>query len=445
MKADRNGYAHLSTATQGATIHYKKTDKDGTVTEGTLTEQDNQPIDMRKGGTLTAYATCKGLADGMETTQQFGLFVDKRDWSIVSYDSQQGGREIATNAIDDDESTIWHTQYNPSTPDCPHELVIDMGHTYRINTFSYKGRTDGSNGRVINYEVYFSNNPKIWGEPAASGSFRDVSDVQTIAVTGTVEARFLRFVAKSVVNNNKYASAAELYIGAEAMVDDRPSNLTAIVPSHKYRIREVDSNLCLHYQTNNNEGHFCLGQYNEGDNTYQFTFTPATGFSALYKLKAGTHYMHIDGTTAWRIGSSTSAPTDANGYMQLEQLDNGKVHLRAGWQNDRHVGFDSKTTGSYIYADKTTPGVFILEDITQEQETGIEEVPTEELGLLQYKGSLNITTPGASTLSVYNFKGQLISTLRLVGSCYLPLALPKGTYIIKLGYKDENRIMKIQR
>ena len=445
MKADRNGYAHLSTATQGATIHYIKTDKEGTLTEGDLTEQDNQPIDMRKGGTLTAYATCKGLADGMETTQQFGLFVDKRDWSIVSYDSQQGGREIATNAIDDDESTIWHTQYNPSTPDCPHELVIDMGHTYRINTFSYKGRTDGSNGRVINYEVYFSNNPKIWGEPAASGSFRDVSDVQTVAITGTVEARFLRFVAKSVVNNNKYASAAELYIGAEAMVDDRPSSLTAIVPSHKYRIREVDSNLYLHYQTSSTEGHFCLGRYAEGDNNYQFTFTPATGFSALYKLKAGTHYMHIDGTTAWRIGSSTSAPTDANGYMQLEQLDNGKVHLRAGWQNDRHVGFDSKTTGSYIYADKTTPGVFILEDITQEQETGIEEVPTEELGLLQYKGSLNTTTPGASTLSVYNFKGQLISTLRLVGSCYLPLALPKGTYIIKLSYKDESRIMKIQR
>jgi beta-galactosidase len=372
--------------------------------------------------------------------------VDKRDWSIVSFDSQQGGKEIATNAIDDDENTIWHTMYNPNTPDCPHELVIDMGHTYRVNSFSYKGRLDGSNGRVINYEVYFSNNPKIWGEPAASGSFSDISDIQTVAIKGKVEARFLRFVAKSVVNNNKYASAAELYIGAESMVEDRPSELTPIVSSHKYRIREVDSNLCLHYQTSTTEGHFCLGQFDENDNTYQFTFTPATGFSALYKLKGGTHYMCVDGTAAWRIISNTKAPTDANGYIQLEQLDNGKVHLRAGWQNSKHMGFDKKTSGSYVYADKTTPGVFVLEDINLEKETDIKDVTgTEELGLLQSEGLLRIITPGLSTLSVYSITGQIITNLRLAGSCYLPLALQKGTYIIKLSYRDESRIMKIHK
>ena len=446
MKRDIHGYVQLYTATQGATIHYTVVAKDGSVKEGTLTEQQNEPLDMRMGGTITAHATCEGLADGIETTQEFGLFVDKRDWSIVSYDSQQGGKEIATNAIDDDENTIWHTQYNPSTPDCPHELVIDMGHTYRVNTFSYKGRMDGSNGRVINYEVYFSNNPKIWGEPAASGSFQDVSDIQTVAIKGTVEARYLRFVAKSVVNNNKYASAAELYIGAESMVEDRPSELTPIVSSHKYRIREVSSNLCLHYQVNANEGHFCLGQYDENDNTYQFSFLPATGFSALYKLRGGTHYMCVDGTTSWRIISATKAPTDANGYIQLEQLDNGTVHLRAAWQNSDHVGLDRKNVGSYIYANKSTPAVFVLEDINLEKETQIKDITaTEELGLLQSNGMLCIVTPGVSTLSIYNLAGQLVSTLRLAGSCYQPLALPKGTYIIKLSYKDESRIMKINK
>ena len=445
MKRDKHGYVHLSTTTQGATIHYIKIGDDGKEEEGSFTDSDNQPIDMRMGGTLTAYATREGLADGVKTSQQFGLFVDKRDWSIVSYDSQQGGKEIATNAIDDDENTIWHTMYNPNTPDCPHELVIDMGHTYRIKTFSYKGRMDGSNGRVINYEVYFSNNPKIWGEPAASGSFNDVSDVQTVTISGKPEARFLRFVAKSVVNNNKYASAAELYIGAESMVEDRPSDLTPIVSSHKYRIREVTSNLCLHYQTNTNEGHFCLGQYDESDNTYQFTFQHATGFSALYKLKGGTHYMCVDGSAAWRIISTTKAPTDANGYIQLEQLKNGRVHLRAGWQNTLHIGFDSKNAGSYIYANKSTAGVFVLEDITLEKETLIDDVPAEELGLLQSEGTLRIITPGASTLSIFTLSGQPLTTLRLAGSCYLPLALQKGTYIIQLRHGDESRTMKIHK
>lgn len=446
IKTDRNGYAHLSTATQGATIHYKKVSKDGTEEEGAYTEQDNEPIDMRMGGTLTAYATCEGLADGIETTQQFGLHVDKRDWSIVSYDSQQGGKEIATNAIDDDENTIWHTMYNPNTPDCPHELVIDMGHTYHVNSFSYKGRMDGSNGRVIDYEVYFSNNSRIWGEPAASGSFNDVSNIQTVAIKGNVEARFFRFVAKSVVGNNKYASAAELYIGADSMVEDRPSELTPIVSSHKYRIREVDSNLCLHYKTSDNEGHFCLGQFDESDNSYQFGFTLASGFSALYKLRGGGRYMCVDSSNSWRIISTTKAPTDANGYMQLEQLDDGKVHLRAAWQNTAHVGFDKKTSGSYIYANKTTPGVFVLEDITLEKETAIKEMTaTEELGLRQSNGMLQIVTPGVSTLSVYNVTGRLVSTQQLTGNCYLPLALQPGTYIIVLSYGYENRIMKIHK
>ena len=446
IKTDRNGYAVLSTSTRGATIHYKKISKDGTEEEGILTEQNNEPIDMRMGGTITAYATCEGLTDGIETTQTFGLHVDKRDWSIVSYDSQQGGSEIATNAIDDDENTIWHTMYNPNTPDCPHELVIDMGHTYRVNSFSYKGRMDGSNGRVIDYEVYFSNHPKIWGEPAASGSFRDISDIQTVAITKKVEARYMRFVAKSVVNNNKYASAAELYIGAEDMLEDKASELIPIVSSHKYRIREVSSGLYLHYQTNTNEGHFCLGKYDENDITYQYTFTPVSGFCALYKLKCGTHYMCVDGTTTWRIISTTKTPTDANGYMQLEQLDNGRVHLRAGWQKSDHVGFDSKTSGSYIYANKSTPGVFVLEDITLEKETDIKDVKSiDEIGLLQSEGQLHIIAPGASTLSIYNAAGQLITTLRLAGSCYLPLALKKGNYIIRLRHGDESRTMKIHK
>ena len=443
MKRDKNGYVHLSTNTQDATIHYRKEGKDGSIEEGTVNAKDNKPIDIRLGGTLTAYATCDGLADGTVTTQQFGLHVDKRDWSIVSYDSQQGGKEIATNAIDDDENTIWHTMYSPNLPNCPHELVIDMGHTYRVNSFSYKGRMDGSNGRVINYEVYFSNNTKIWGEPAASGTFQNVSDVQTVNITGKPEARFLRFVAKSVVDNKEYASAAELYIGADEMVEDRPSELTPIISSHKYRIREVNSNLCLHYQTNSNEGHFCLGQFDENDNTYQFTFTPATGFKALYKLKGGTHYMCYDSSAAWRIISTTKAPTDANGYMQLEQLDNGKVHLRAGWQGTLQVGFDSKNVGSYIYANKSTAGVFILEDITLEKETSIDELPAEELGLRQSDGLLCIVTPGASTLNIYNVAGQPITSLRLAGSCYLPLALKKGNYIIQLRHGSDSRIMKI--
>jgi len=50
----------------------------------------------------------------------------------------------------------------------------------------------------------------------------------------------------------------------------------------------------------------------------------------------------------------------------VERLEEGNAYLRCAWQNSRLVGFDSRNVGSYIYADKTAPGEFILEDLDEE-------------------------------------------------------------------------------
>ena len=324
---------------------------------------------MRQGGLLKAYALAEGLAQSIVTEKAYGFFVDKSEWTIYSVDSQQGGNEVAANAIDGNENTIWHTQYNPSTPDCPHEIVVDMKNTYRITAFSYKGRNDGSNGRVLRYEVYFTNNPNVWGEPAASGTFNNSADKQTVGIPSKPEARYMKFLIRTVVDDKKYASAAELYVEAEALV---PWNWWWIVPintEHRYRIREKQSGLCLHYKTHSNEGHFCLGEFDESDQSYVFNFEKAQGFTAFYKLKANGHYMSYDSSTGWRIISTTTKPTDKNGWIQVERLEEGNAYLRCGWQNSKHVGFDSRNVGSYIYADKSSPGEFILEDL--DEDTGI--------------------------------------------------------------------------
>ena len=52
----------------------------------------------------------------------------------------------------------------------------------------------------------------------------------------------------------------------------------------------------------------------------------------------------------------------------MERLPEGNAYLRAGWQDSRHFGFDSRASGSYVYADKTVPGEFILEDIDEESD-----------------------------------------------------------------------------
>ena len=364
---DGHGFAVLSSDNpEGVTIYYS--------TDGSEYVPYTEPVDMRQGGTLRAYAApspeaegqAAALAPSMVGEKVYGFFVDKRDWRIYSYDSQQGGREVAANAIDDDESTIWHTSYSGTPPECPHELVVDMGHTYRITAFSYKGRTDGSNGRVLRYEVYFSPNPHLWGEPAASGTFSNTSDKQTVSIPSKPEARYMKFLVRTVVDDKAYASAAELYVEAEAMVARTHWLIPPIDPEHRYRIREKQSGLCLHYQTNSSEGHFCLGERNGSDNSYIFTFEKVQGFTAFYRLKADGHYMFYDSSTGWRIVSQTATPTDKYGYIQVERLQEGNALLRCVWQDSKHVGFDSRNVGSYIYADKSTPGEFILEDLDED-------------------------------------------------------------------------------
>lgn len=299
--------------------------------------------------------------------------VDKSLWSIYSFDSEQGGAELAANAIDGDEETIWHTQYSPSTPVCPHELVVDMGRTYRVTSFIYKGRNDGSNGRIIDYDIYFSNDPSVWKTPAATGSWADTPGRQSVVING-VEARYFKLVARSVVDGRDYASAAELYVKASAILDDQTEPLTPIVEGHEYRIKDVQSGLYLHYKPDtgsNHEGDYQLGKFVEGDDTYKFTFAKAKGYTSHYKVKSSNKYMS-KGTDGWRIVGASSS-VNPNAYIQVELLDDGSAYLRCGWQAKKYVNFDSHNVGSFIYSDKASGAKFVIEDLT----TGISTVLTD--------------------------------------------------------------------
>ena len=411
---DGHGYAVLSSDNPVGSIIYYSID-------GSDYAQYTGPIDMRQGGLLKAYAAPspseegggESMAPSIVAEKMYGFFVDKSEWTIYSYDSQQGGNELAANAIDGDENTIWHTSYSGTPPECPHELVIDMKHTYRITSFSYKGRKDGSNGRVLNYEVYFSNNPKLWGEPAASGIFNNSSDKQTVSVPSKPEARYMKFLVRSVVDNKAYASAAELYVEAESMVPRSTWWISPINTTHHYRIREKQSGLCLHYQTNNNEGHFCLGVFKEDDPSYIFTFEQAKGFTAFFRVKADGHYMSYDSSAAWRIISSAAQGSDKYGYIQVERLEEGNAYLRCCWQNSRLVGFDSRNVGSYIYADKTSPGEFILEDIEEEADA-IEPIRVSEDVNSSFRQG-----------AVYDLQGR-----RIASDKWMKSLCPPGVYIV---------------
>lgn len=434
IKDDGNGFAELSTNTPDAKIMYR------IGADGDFKVYNGQAIDMRKGGLMQAYAISDKLAQSMITEKSFSLFINKKDWSIVSFDSQQGGNEVAVNAIDDDINTIWHTAYAPTTPDLPHEIVVDMGHTWHVTTFSYRGRRDGSNGHVLDYEVYFSNNPKVWGEPAAKGTLQDTDNKQDIEISSKPEARYLKFVARSVVNNQQYASAAELYIGADKEVDPQPSTLQPINTDIEYKIREKQSSLYLHRVINNSEGHLCLGNYDANDPTYSFKFSNARGFTSFFVLKTGDYYVSRDNSAAWRVSTSNNYGTDSNSLTQVEQLESGDVHLRSAWQISNLWNFDSRNVGSYVYSDKATGALFVLEPVTA---TGISPISSQQLSVSVKNNSLIVASaPSSAVLTISSASGQKVAKYDVGNGSVVNPNLSHGVYIIQLACKNEYRTMK---
>ena len=129
-------------------------------------------------------------------------------------DSEAPGYEAA-NAADGNPETIWHTAWEPSPAPMPHHLILDLGKEARVKGIVYLPRQDMANGRIADYEVYASRDGAAWGEPAAGGRWPDGAGKRTVTFRQPVPARYVKLVAKSEVNGNAFAAAAEVEVQAE--------------------------------------------------------------------------------------------------------------------------------------------------------------------------------------------------------------------------------------
>ena len=192
IERDNQGKLILSTTTPDVQILYRINSK------GKFMNYNND-VDLSKGGEIEAYCTASGLSASPTTSAGFSLFIDKSNWKIVSVTNQGEGTE-ASKAIDDNINSIWQTERGKDVP-YPHEIIVDMGRNYKIEGFLYHA---GGNGRVGEYEIYFSNDPAQWGAPVVNGQFSgSIPGMQNIPVTSKPEARYFKFVAKSGMGGNR--------------------------------------------------------------------------------------------------------------------------------------------------------------------------------------------------------------------------------------------------
>jgi len=87
--------------------------------------------------------------------------VPRSHWKIawVSSENLNGENDAASNAIDGDPSTFWHTEWNGHSTPGPHQIVIDMGQAVEISGMIFTQRADQhpdgtANGRIKDFRLF---------------------------------------------------------------------------------------------------------------------------------------------------------------------------------------------------------------------------------------------------------------------------------------------------
>jgi alpha-L-fucosidase len=173
------------------------------------------PIAMLSGGTVQAVCLLPNGTLGIVASKSFAGLLPI-GWKVIGVDSQEtaGADNSASNAIDNNSSTFWHTRWNDDLA-LPHCIVVDMGTSHRITGFTYLPRQDGNpNGTVEHYLFETSADGLNWTTNVFAGAFANIRNNPSLqqVTFAPVNARFFRFTALKEINSNGWTSAAEISV-----------------------------------------------------------------------------------------------------------------------------------------------------------------------------------------------------------------------------------------
>ena len=125
--------------------------------------------------------------------------------------SDQAAAFPASNVLDGNTATIWHSKYSPTPAPLPHSVTIDMRAIKGIKGLTYLPRQDVSaNGTVGRYSISVSADGTSWGTPVATGTWGDSKTLKNVAFTA-VNTRYIRLTTLTEAGNRGvWSSAAEI-------------------------------------------------------------------------------------------------------------------------------------------------------------------------------------------------------------------------------------------
>lgn len=153
---------------------------------------------------------------------------EKTKWTATAGSEENNGLDgPASNAIDGDETTIWHSKYSDSSstkgvPDIVHdknnEFTIDFGESITINELEYIARSGSSvNGVITKYKILYSTTPS--GDDfieLANGAWEANKKKKSVRFADTamrrIQIRAMETIADIAGQKNKFISAAEFNV-----------------------------------------------------------------------------------------------------------------------------------------------------------------------------------------------------------------------------------------
>lgn len=206
VSRDRAGYVSLATPAPSRTILYTTS-----TSKWKSATYHGEKIDLRQGGTVTAWYK----EDASTKVSMHFSKVESVPLQVVGYSSQEPQGGAASNLVDGDPNTIWHSIYSITQAEYPHFVDFDAGETKTMKGFTYQPRPGAGNGTVRNYEIYVSQDGQQWGSPVCKGALDGGEGVKRVMFAQPVKARYVRFRAMSEQWGQAYASGAEFTLIAD--------------------------------------------------------------------------------------------------------------------------------------------------------------------------------------------------------------------------------------
>ena len=115
-----------------------------------------------------------------------GVLISRTGWTVAADSVELVGENApASNAIDGNASTIWHTQWKTASPPPPHTFTVNMGATHTVGGFKYLPRPAGNTGgNIAGWRFYTSPDGAVW-TLVGQGTFANTSTEKIVYPFGS--------------------------------------------------------------------------------------------------------------------------------------------------------------------------------------------------------------------------------------------------------------------